>query len=166
MKTTGLTPGRFVVKDGTLFLVEEVLEMSLMVSDDSGGESEIFTWDEPSEPTPATTTFRDTWPGDSLAHPYPGRKCEKHGYYNQETWKDDTELYGYCDKCEDAKSEYEDFEHDVDRFGELVSDVEDVLKGRTGARKNDPRVKRAFNLLNAVLGELVQAKNLKHAELA
>jgi hypothetical protein len=165
MKTTGLTPGRFVVKDGTLYLVEEVLETSLMVSDVSGGESEIFTWDEPSEPTPATTAFRDTWPGDSLTHLYPGRKCPKHGYYNQEHWQDDVDLYGQCGKCEDERSDYEDFEISLRHYTATVSDVEEVLKGRSAPTKGDPRVRRAFNLLNAVLGELVIIKNQKHAEL-
>lgn len=45
MTTAGLHHGQFVSHGGAPYLIEEVLERSLMVSDDSGGIREIFTWD-------------------------------------------------------------------------------------------------------------------------
>ncbi len=97
--------------------------------------------------------------------PYPNRVCSKHGPYNQREFQDIESIWGSCDECESAESDYDEYALDVDHITEVVSDIEDVLKGRYGIERGDVRVKQAFDLLNGVLGEMVIKKNEMHSQL-
>jgi len=95
---------------------------------------------------------------------FPNRVCVKHGAYYQDKLRS-SHLWDGCGECENEQVEYENFESAFERYEIVVSDVEDATKGRVCVAKGDARVRRAFDLLNEVLGELLIKKNQLHSEL-